>query len=75
MKIIWNRRRTTSAMTRRNVSYIASTLLSTNTRAFVATKEDPFLYIRMLEEYGVNAVATPVKRNKKIIGYKFKNAS
>lgn len=65
-----------NGMTLRNVQSIAITLFQTNMKAMVITRENPFLYLNILkEEFGIVAIAIPVKRDRKLVGYKFKNAS
>lgn len=64
-----------SGMTLKMVKSIAITLSCTNREAFIITKADPFRYLILLKEYGIDASARPILRNRKIVGYKFKNAA
>jgi hypothetical protein len=56
---------------RRQLKEIASTLSYTNRKAFVITRSCPYSFIFRLKEYGIEATARPVVKNKKLIGYNF----
>ncbi len=75
MKIVHNARPRIAGMTRAAVMSVALTLYGTNRTALIITKGDPFLYLRLLKEYGVQAKAIPIRRDQRLIGYKFKNVS
>lgn len=63
-------------MTVRAVSKIANDFAENKAESFAITRENPFVYLRLLaEDYNIKASAVAVLREKKLVGYNFKAAS
>lgn len=78
MKVVYSRNNPVDrmpVMAERNIKEIAVTLSYTNREAFIITRSCPFSYLNRLRDYGVSATAKAVIKNRRIVGYKFKNVS
>lgn len=73
IRIVYNGRR--SGLQQQAVAGIASAFLDGAKNIFVATKESPFTYIRILKEYDINVTAKPYVKRRNLIGYQFKKVS
>lgn len=74
--IVIRNRKPITGMTQRAIQRIVYVFTETNIEvAYINTKESPFLYLSLLRECGVKAMARPVIENRKFKGLRFKKVA